>query len=139
MTNLHDYLARQKANQLADEAIRKAAGPAKTDHALRSIVLATSFATRPDLPEGTKICKLAPAVGDALSAIGLHEPVSLNLLPGRWWVANVDAASEYPHFEPGGCTVRLVVSTEQLQRQYSLYYCEVIEGPFDSDDVQANR
>jgi len=134
MTNLNEYLARQKAIQLAEEAIKNAAGPKRSHVVQRTVVLATSFTERSDLPAGTTICKMQPAVADALSAISLYEPVSLAALPGRWWVANVDASAENPNFEPGGCTVRVVASTEQLQCHYGAYYCEVIAGPFDDDN-----
>jgi hypothetical protein len=133
MANLNEYLAGQEAIRLADKAIKTAAGPARSSRVARPVVLATSFAKRSDLPEGTLICKLLPSVVKALSAIGLHEPVSLTVLPGKWWVANVDQAAEDPNFESGCCTVRVVVSTEQLQFHYGGYYCELIDGPFDSD------
>ncbi len=134
MTNLNEYVARQKAIQLADEAIKNAAGPRQSHVAQRTVVLATNFAERSDLPAGTTICKMSPAVVEALSALGLHAPVSLGVLPGRWWVAKVDASAENPNFEPGGCMVRVVASTEQLQCHYGAYCCEVIAGPFDQDD-----
>ena len=134
MTNLNEYLARQRAVEFAGEVIKNAAGPKHSHVAQRTVVLATNFAERSDLPAGATICKMVPAVVETLSAIGLHEPVSLCVLPGKWWVANVDASAENPNFEHGCCTVRVVASTEQLQCYYGAYYCEVLAGPFDQDD-----
>lgn len=105
------------------------------DHRIEGLSLTYQFCKPSDLPDGTLIRKLLPSVVKALSAIGLHEPVSLTVLPGKWWVANVDQSAEDPNFESGCCTVRVVVSTEQLQFHYGGYYCELIDGPFDSDKM----
>jgi hypothetical protein len=66
----------------------------------------------------------------SLATMGLHEPVSLRNLPGRWWVVDVDAAADNPSLEPGGCMVRKVVSTEELLQRLGGYFCHVVAGPF---------
>ena len=131
MSKLDDYMARQKANALAEETISNAAGEKRSHVVERTVVLASSFEEHADLPGGTLICRMTPEVATALSAIGLHEPVSVRALPGKWWLANVDAAAVNSNFESGGGAVQLVVSSEELRCRYGAYYCEIVAGPFD--------
>ena len=44
--------------------------------------------------------------------------------------AEVNAAAENSSFEPGGCTVRKIVTTEELQHRFGGYFCQVLAGPF---------
>lgn len=130
MSDLDKYLARQMAASLASDAIAKAHGESASKVVERAVCLVTSFAERSDLPPGTLLCGMTPDVVKTLAALGLHEPVSLRSLPGRWWVIDVDAAVENPNFEIGACMVSKVVTTEEIQRRYSAYFCRAIEGPY---------
>lgn len=130
MGDRSEYEARQAASSAADDAIARAAGVTAGKAVERPVCLATSFAERADLPAGALLCLMSQAVAASLATMGLHEPVSLRNLPGRWWVVDVDAAAENPNFEPGGCMVRKMVTTEELQHRFGGYYCQVIEGPF---------
>ena len=132
MAKFDDFVAQQKAIRLADNLIRNASGAERSHIVERPVVLATSFEERADLPGGTLICKMTPQVATALAAIGLHEPVSVRSLPGKWWLANVDMAAVNSNCEPGGGATQLVVSSEELRCRYGAYYCEVVAGPFDS-------
>lgn len=134
MPDLNKYWAQQEAIRLADAALSKAAGPSVNSIDLRPTCLVTSFSKRSDVPSGTHLIKMSTKVGDALSDMGLHEPVSLKLLPGLWWVAQVDASVDNPNFEEGGCTTEIVATTEVLAGRYSSAYCEVTRGPFNSRD-----
>ena len=131
MSKLDDYMARQKANAFAEQMISKAAGEKRSHVVERPVVLATSFEERADLPGGTLICKMTPQVATALAAIGLHEPVSVRSLPGKWWLANVDMAAVNSNCEPGGGAAQLVGSSGELRCRYGAYYCEVVAGPFN--------
>lgn len=131
MTDRSEYEARQAAAVDADDAIAQAAGVTAAKDVERPVCLVTSFAERADLPSGALLCRMSAEVAVRLAGMGLHEPVSLRGLPGRWWVVDVDAAAENPNFEPGGCAVRKVVTTEDIQHRYSAYYCQAIEGPYE--------
>lgn len=130
MNDLEKYLARQAASVAAGDAIAKAGGVSAAKVIERPVCLVTSFAERADLPPGTLLCGMAPAVVARLAAQGVHEPVSLHCLPGRWWVIDVDAAAENPNFEIGAFMVSKVATTEEIQHRYSAYFCRVIEGPY---------
>lgn len=134
MVDLNKFLAEQEARRLADAALAKAAGPSTSYVVSRQVCLVTSFAKRSDIPFGTSLVKMSSNVLDALDTMGLHEPVSLSLLPGQWWVASVDASVDNPNFEEGGCTTVVIATTEVLSRRYSSAYCEVTRGPFSSRD-----
>ena len=130
MSDLDKYLARQAASVAAGDAIARAAGVTAAKTIERSVCLVTSFAERSDLPPGTLLCGMTLDVVKTLAALGLHEPVSLRSLPGRWWVIDVDAAAENPNFEIGACMVSKVATTEEIQHRYSAYFCRAIEGPY---------
>ena len=137
MGDRSEYQARQAASVAADDAIARAAGVTAAKAVERPVCLVTSFAERADLPPGALLCRMSPEIAATLAGMGLHEPVSLRNLPGRWWVVDVDAAAENPNFEPGGCTVRKMVTTEELQHRFGGYFCQVIEGPFS--EARADR
>ena len=60
--------------------------------------------------------------------MGLHEPVSLQTLPNRWWKVNVDAAEVGQLSEYGCAYVALFMSSDRLARIGS----EVVDGPFEA-------
>ena len=130
MSDRSEYQARQAASVAADDAIAKAAGVTACKVIERPVCLVTSFAERADLPPGALLYRMSPEIAATLAGIGLHEPVSLRHLPGKWWIAEIDAAAENSGFEPGGCMVRKVVSTEELQQRLGGYFCQVVAGPF---------
>ncbi len=130
MSDRSEYQARQAASVAADDAIAKAAGVTACKVIERPVCLVTSFAERADLPPGALLCRMSPEIAATLAGMGLHEPVSLRHMPGKWWVVDVDAAAENPNFEPGGCTVRKMVTTEELQHRFGGYFFRVIGGPF---------
>ncbi len=130
MSDRSEYQARQAASVAADDAIAKAAGVTACKVIERPVCLVTSFAERANLPPGALLCRMSPEIAATLAGIGLHEPVSLRHLPGKWWIADIDAAAENPSLEPGGCMVRKVVSTEGLQHRFGRYFCQVVAGPF---------
>jgi|WetSurMetagenome_2_1015567.scaffolds.fasta_scaffold288650_2 hypothetical protein len=134
MGDFEDYRAKQEAARLSDDAIAKAVGKKNSKSVERSVCLVRSFAKRDDLPLGSLLIKMTPEVAQTLASVGLHEPVSLRNLPGKWWLANVDIASVNANFEAGGSTVRVEASTADLAHRYSYYYCEVIGGPFNHSD-----
>jgi hypothetical protein len=134
MIDIDKYLAQQKAVRLADAALSKAAQPRANSVASHATCLVTSFARRSDVPEGTFLVKMSAKVVNALEIKGLHEPVSLKLLPDLWWVAQVDASMENPNFEAGGATTEVIATTEMLVWRYSSAYCEVTQGPYFSRD-----
>jgi len=122
---------RQESQRLAGEAIERAAGPVLRQDDNRLGYLVTYFNKRTDVPEFAVLRKMVPEVARNLEASGLHEPISLRALAGKWWVALVDASFEYPNMEPGGCALRKLATSEELIGLYSGYYCEVLAGPFD--------
>lgn len=131
MSERSDYEARQAASVAADDVIARAAGETACKVIERSVCLVTSFAERADLPPGALLCRMSPEIAATLAGMGLHEPVSLRHLAGKWWVADIDAAAENHSFEPGWCMVRKVVSTEEVQQRLGGYFCQVIEGPYE--------
>lgn len=128
MVDLNEYLAIQKANQLAEETLAKASERESPSRLVsRPTCLVTSFAKRSDVPEGTLLVKMTPKVINALAAMGLHEPISLKVLPGRWWKVNVDAAEVGECSEYGARFVTLFLTSEQLAE----IGFEVVDGPFE--------
>ena len=136
MSDRDEYLVRQAAASAAADAIAKAGGVTACKVVERPVCLVTSFAERADLPPGALLCGMTSEVAASLAKIGLHEPVSLRNLPGRWWVVDVDAAAENPNFEIGGCMVRKVVTTGELEHLFGGYFCRVIEGPFSDPPAE---
>ena len=125
MTDRSEYEARQAASVAADDAIAKAGGVTACKVIERPVCLVSRFAERADLPPGSLLSRMSPAVAATLAGMELHEPVSLRQLPGKWWIANVDLASVNPGFEAGGGTTRVVASSEELDHRYSDGYCEL--------------
>jgi len=128
---LNNYFALQEVIRRAVVTFKKATDQEVISCAWRPTCLVTSFGERSDVPAGTIMVKMSPRVVDALNIMGLHEPVSLKLLPGMWWVVRVDVSSDNPNIEAGGATMEVVTATEQLIHHYCAAYCEVINGPFE--------
>ena len=139
MSKLDQYLARQQAVAIADAAIAKATGPRPCGRTERPVVFATSFEERPDLPEGTAICKMVPAVAAVLAEAGLHEPVSIRRLPSCWWRLHVDLAALGIVAESGCGMTEVVASSEELRHRFIGYYKEIIAGPFASEEEANER
>lgn len=134
---IREHDQQQEAIRLASEVIDRAAGPKASHVVQRGVYLSTSFTKLDGLPVGALICKMSPEIAWHLAVAGFHEPVSLGMFAGKWWLAYVDAAAEYPNFETGGARVEVVASTENLIHHYGGYYSEVVAGPFDcKEDVQ---
>ena len=72
--------------------------------------------------------KMSDNVVRNLAALGLHEPVSLQILPGRWWKVHVDAAEVGQVSEYGCCYVTLFMSSMRLAGMGF----EVVDGPFEA-------
>jgi len=134
MTDRSEYEARQAAIVAADDAIAKAGGVIACKVIERPVCLVSRFAERAGLPPGALLSRMSPAVAATLAGMGLHEPVSLRLMAGKWWIANVDIASVNPGFEAGGGTARVVATSEELAHRYGDGYCEVVGGPFNHQD-----
>lgn len=128
------YLAQQKAFQLAQVTLSKAAGLSLDQSQFRPVCLVANFSKRSDVPAGASLVKMSRKVIETLSAMGLSEPLSLKLLPGVWWVAQVDASINNPNVEPGCATTQVTATSEVLASHYSAAFCEVIDGPFSSLD-----
>lgn len=88
--DINELIRRQKARELAEAALEKAAG--RRSYGGGGTYLVTSFKPRDDLPRTASLRKMSDNVVRNLAELGLHEPVSLQRLPGRWWKAHVDAA-----------------------------------------------
>jgi hypothetical protein len=97
-----------------------------------SSYLATSFVNAGGLPVAASITRMSRVIGEKLAAIGLHEPVSLRSLPGKYWQANIDASFENPSMESGCAYVVRSVTSERLSMISGACYTEVTAGPFDS-------
>ena len=136
MSDRDEYQARQAASVAAGDAIDRAAGVTAAKAVERPVCLVASFAERSDLPHGALLCRMSNAVASSLVGMGLHEPVSLRHLPGKWWVVEVDAAAENSSLEPGGGVLRQVVTTGELQHRFSGYFCQVIAGPFSEPPAE---
>lgn len=123
-------LAIHRAKESMKAVIEKAAGPCAGPHESLTY-LATSIKVRDGLPATACIRKMSDTVAKNLAALGLHEPVSLRLLPGKWWKAHVDAADVGLAMEYGCGYVVRYLRTESLDAQGVV---EVAEGPFDTQD-----
>jgi hypothetical protein len=125
---IREYELKQESMRIASEALDKASAPEASNVVQRHVYLATSFQQRSDLPVTASIRKMSDKVVRNLADLGLHEPVSLRMLPGRWWKANVDAA-EIGELREYGCGfVTLMLSSERLAE----IGFEVIDGPFEA-------
>ena len=124
--DIKELMRRQQARVLAEETLKKAAGP--SSHAGGGTYLATSFRQRDDLPVGASMRKMSENVVRNLAALGLHEPISLQRLQGRWWKVYVDAAALDQVREYGCCYVTLYMSSKRL----AYLGFEVVDGPFEA-------
>jgi hypothetical protein len=135
--SVDELLLRQKAAELAEVAIRKAAGPPSSHVVEIPCYLATRYDMLDGLPAGARMCKMPEYVADDLLGLGFYQPVSLKSLPDKWWWIRHDIAYDNPGIEPGGAYVERVVSSEELARIAASCYAEVQSGPFASrDDAQ---
>jgi hypothetical protein len=125
---LREYELQQEAIRLANEALDRASAPISSNVAQRHAYLATSFRQRDDLPALASIRKISDKVARNLAELGLHEPVSLQMLPRRWWKVNVDAAEVGKLSEYGCGYVTLFLSSERLAE----IGFEVVDGPFEA-------
>ncbi len=134
---IRELQLREESERLSLEAISKAAGPKRGLKNDCLGYLVTYFGRRTDLPEVAALIKMLPKVERNLAAMGLKEPVSLQGLPGKWWLAHIDMAVDEFQMETGCGMVTKVASTEDLLIGYTDYYCEVASGPFDrKEDVK---
>jgi len=124
--DIHELIRRYQARELAYATLEKAAGPGR--HRGGGTYLATSCKQRDDLPETASIRKMSDNVVHNLAEVGLHEPVSLRMLPGRWWKAHIDAAEVGKLQEYGCAYVTLFLSSERLAE----IGFEVVDGPFEA-------
>lgn len=124
--DINDLIRRQQARKLAEAVLKKAAGP--RSHRGDHTYLATSFKQRDDLPEKASIRKMSDKVVCNLAKLGLHEPVSLQMLPSLWWEARVDAAELGLVSEYGCGYVTLFMSSKRL----AAIGFEVVDGPFEA-------
>lgn len=122
--DVNELILRQRARELSDETLEKAAGQRRQTEG--GTYLVTSFKQRDDLPVLASLRKMSDNVVRNLAELGLREPVSLRMLPERWWKANVDAAELGEVSEYGCGYVTLFLSSEDLARIGS----EVVDGPF---------
>ena len=129
---LSTYEAQRKAVELANDAIVKAGGMARRHVVERPCYFVAGMARFDGVPAGALFCKMPACIAARLEAKGLFAPVSFKSLPGKYWWVRMDAAAENDNFEPGGITVKRIVSTEELAGVLVGYYAEVLSGPFDS-------
>jgi hypothetical protein len=119
-----DHLALQRAKREAEDAIRDIAGLPKNLEG--GTFLVTDFGRRYDLPASASQRRISTTVAKKLAEVGLREPVSLRLLPNRWWKTHIDAAEVGLLSEYGCAMVTRLLSTAQLA---DLGF-EVVDGPF---------
>jgi len=122
--DINELIRRQQARILAESTLERAAGQQRLVGG--GTYLVTSFKQRDDLPITASLRKMSENVVSNLAQLGLHEPVSLRILPGRWWKAHVDAAEVDVVREYGCGYVTRILSSEQL----SSMGFEVVDGPF---------
>lgn len=125
--NFHD------ASIAAHDLLKRAADLHAQRVTTRAVVLVSRFSNRSDIPEGTLQLKMGPHVFKRLAEQGLLEPVSLTMLPGKWWKAHVDASADVSSMESGGAYIRVIATTEMLAHHYATSFCEVLWGPFDTE------
>lgn len=124
--DINELIRHQQARELASATLKKAAGPQR--HGGGGTYLTTSFKQRDDLPVTASLRKMSDNVVRNLAELGLHEPVSLQILPGRWWKVHVDAAEVGQVSEYGCCYVTLFMSSKRLTGMGF----EVVDGPFEA-------
>lgn len=124
--DINELIRHQQARDLAEAMLEKAAGP--RNYGGGGTYLVTSYKRRDDLPHTASLRKMSDNVVRNLAELGLHEPVSLQRLPGRWWKVHVDAAELNQASEYGGCYVTLFLSAERLAE----IGIEVVDGPFEA-------
>jgi hypothetical protein len=139
MSELDEYMARRQAIAVAEAAIARAAGPRPAGWIRSPVVLMTRFEERADLPKDISVCLMTVDVAATLLGSGLHEPVSLRHLDGKWWRVNVDLAALGLVSEPGCGMTEVVASSDDLRGQYSGYYRQLIAGPFASAEEANER
>jgi hypothetical protein len=139
MSELDEYMARRQAIAVAEAAIVKAAGPRPAGRTRSPVVLMTRFEERADLPKDISVCLMTADVAATLAAAGLHEPVSLRQLDGKWWRVNVDLAALGLVSEPGCGMTEVVASSDDLRGQYNGYYRQITAGPFASAEEANER
>jgi hypothetical protein len=139
MSKLDEYIARRQAIAVAETAIARAAGPRSAGWRRSPVVLMTRFEERADLPKDISICLMTADVAATLAAVGLHEPVSLRQVDGKWWRVNVDLAALGLVSEPGCGMTEVVASSDDLRGQYDGYYRQLIAGPFANAEEANER
>ncbi len=77
---------------------------------------------------------MAAAVGARLRALGYEQPVELDALAGRWWSIRADLAALGSTSEPGCGYGQTMATTESIAQHFSLYWLEIIAGPFERGD-----
>lgn len=124
--DINELIRIQQARELAAGTLEKAAGGLR--HGGGGTYLVASFKQRDDLPVTSSLRKMSDNVVRNLAQLGLHEPVSLRILAGKWWKAHVDAAELDQVSEYGCCYVTLFMSSERLAHTGF----EVVDGPFEA-------
>jgi hypothetical protein len=125
--DINELIRIQRARELAAATLEKAAGR-QTRGGRGGTYLTTSFKERDDLPVTASLRKMSDNVVRNLAELGLHEPVSLQMLPGRWWKVHVDAAELGQVREYGCCYVTLFMSSQRLAGMGF----EVVDGPYEA-------
>lgn len=105
---------------------------AKRNVASRPCFFVTNAGKRSAIRDGALRCEMSTWCTESLKAIGYTAPVPFSLLANKYWWAEMDAASENPHLEPGGCTISKIATTEEIAGVLCEYYVKVKAGPFDS-------
>lgn len=114
----------QQASHQAYKVIRDIAG--LSPNAEGGTYLVSDFSRRDDLPVIASLRRMSSTVAKKLAAMGLKQPISLQLLPNRWWKVAMDAAEVGLVSEYGNAFVSRIMSTEALMHQGF----EVEDGPF---------
>ena len=122
--NYKTALELKRSIELAATTIEKAAG-----YAIQGggCYLVLQYGKRSDLPRAVSTIRMVGKAVENLAALGLHDPIPLRLLPGKWWKAHVDAYSVGEFGEPGAMFVERYLTSEKL----SGYAFEVVDGPFE--------
>jgi hypothetical protein len=114
----------QQASHQAYKVVRDIAG--LSPNAEGGTYLVSDFSRRDDLPVIASLRKMSNTVAKKLAEMGLKQPISLQLLPNRWWKVAMDAAEVGLVSEYGNACVSGIMSTEALMHQGF----EVEDGPF---------